>query len=123
MKKGGSFKWAVFFALICAVCVAVFLLPRDKGNTAAVILDGEVIRTVDLTAERCVEFTVSSPGGGLNTIRVENGEIAVTDANCPDKLCVKQGGISSAGVPIVCLPHKLSVEIRGEKEIDAVTGK
>ena len=38
------------------------------------------------------------------------------DANCPDKLCIKQGKIDSNGQKIVCLPNKTVVEIRSEKE-------
>ena len=38
------------------------------------------------------------------------------DADCPDKLCIKQGKIDSNGQKIVCLPNKTVVEIRSEKE-------
>ena len=46
------------------------------------------------------------------------------DADCPDRLCVKQGRIKKVGESIVCLPHKVVIEIVGEKEeagVDAVT--
>ena len=46
------------------------------------------------------------------------------DAECPDKLCMRQGAISRDGQTIVCLPHKLVVEvIGGEKEAyDSISG-
>jgi len=37
----------------------------------------------------------------------------VTDADCPDRLCVKQRAISKQGETIVCLPHRLIVKIEG----------
>ncbi len=36
-------------------------------------------------------------------------------ADCPDKLCVKQGKISKSGESIICLPHKVVVKISAEE--------
>ena len=61
--------------------------------------------------------------GGSNTILVEQGRIRVIEANCPDQVCVDQGWISNGTVPIVCLPHKLMIQIVGGGEaLDAATG-
>ncbi|WP_440248169.1 NusG domain II-containing protein [Catenibacterium faecis] len=32
-------------------------------------------------------------------------------ATCPDHLCIKQGTINKKGQSIICLPHKLIVEV------------
>ena len=46
----------------------------------------------------------------------------MTEANCGDHTCVRMGRISRAGEAIVCLPHRLVVEIvGGEAAADAVT--
>lgn len=37
----------------------------------------------------------------------------MTDANCPDHLCMKQKAVDSTGGTIVCLPNKVVIE--GEK--------
>ena len=44
------------------------------------------------------------------------------DANCPDKLCVKQKSISKNNENIICLPNKVIVEVESEEnsEYDAV---
>ena len=50
----------------------------------------------------------------------------MTEASCPDKICVDRGWIDNGVIPIVCLPNKLTIEIRGgvdkADQIDAVTG-
>lgn len=51
---------------------------------------------------------------GLNIIMIENGKVSVIDANCPDKICVEHKEIDSVGETIICLPHKLIVEIAGD---------
>ena len=82
-----NLKWAVGFALLIAVCAAVVFIHRSVSKpqkTAKIILDGEVIRTIDLQAvAEPYEFEVVSSNGGHNTVRVENGKIAVTEADCP----------------------------------------
>ena len=56
-------------------------------------------------------------------ILVEPGRIRVSQANCPDQVCVEMGAISDGTVPIVCLPHKLVIEIVGGAEaLDAAAG-
>jgi hypothetical protein len=43
------------------------------------------------------------------------------DADCPDKLCEKTGKISKNGETIVCLPHRVVVEIQGgEGNVDSL---
>ena len=60
-------------------------------------------------------FTVETPNGN-NTISVKDKSISITNADCHDSLCVKQGSISKIGDTIVCLPHKLIIEIKGKEE-------
>ena len=49
--------------------------------------------------------------GGQNRLIIENGRAYMQEADCPDKLCVKQGNISMKGQSIICLPHKVVAEI------------
>ena len=80
---------------------------------AYIYLKGELIETIDLNAVVIpYEFTVESDLG-YNTIRVENGSVAIVEADCPDQICVNQGSISDSAVPIVCLPHRLVIQIKG----------
>lgn len=44
------------------------------------------------------------------------------EADCPDKLCVKKGGVYRVSESIICLPHEVVVEIKkndleNEKEL------
>ena len=61
---------------------------------------------------------------GENVVEIKDGVCFVRSADCPDRLCVKQGGISRTGEAIICLPHRLTVKIEstgaGEEDYDAV---
>ena len=104
--------------LICTVLSVVFLRP-GQAQQAQIWSDGKLVKTVLLGVDQ--EFTVDTPGGGHNTVTVKDGKIAVTEANCPDQYCVKQGFCNS-GEQIVCLPHKLVISFLGESEIDGAVG-
>lgn len=108
--------------LLAGILITVWIFMKNaevKDPAAEIRLNGRVIRTVPLS-EDC-EFTVECESG-YNTVRVQNGEISVVSADCPDKVCVKTGAISGGNVPIVCLPHRLEIVIINlENNIDART--
>ena len=110
--------------ILCIVLIAVgitcwlvmwFVLPA--GNTADVYIDGKMVQTIDMTVDDVYEFSTDR---GSNTVVVESGKIRVSDADCPDKVCVDMGLKSRRGETITCLPHKLVIEIQGggERDID-----
>lgn len=50
---------------------------------------------------------------GYNLVEIGDKEVRVIEADCPDKIDVKQGYISNIGETIVCLPNRLVIEIKG----------
>ena len=102
--------------LLAVAASALWLLLRGGGGDASVARitqDGVLLEEIDLArVDRPYSFTLEY-GGGSNTVSVEPGRIRVSQADCPDQVCVKQGYISDGTVPIVCLPHRLVIEIAG----------
>ena len=121
-----NLKWIIIFTAFCALCMAVWFLRinKNEGTVAQIKQGDKVIKTIDLSnLKEPYEEKIDDGHGGYNIIRAGNGKIAVIEANCPDKICVNQGYIDNSAVPIVCLPHKLSVTIiNGENNVDAVAG-
>lgn len=115
-----SKSWALLLAALLAgsVALAVLLAPRHSGIQAQIFRDGVLIRTVDLRADQ--QFTVPSAQGGYNTVTVRDGRLAVTEASCPDHICMNMGFCSSG--QIVCLPNRLVIRFTGMTQADAVTG-
>lgn len=86
------------------------------GAVANIYLDGECIRSVDLSAVREAEtFTVTCEEG-VNTILIEPGRICVSEADCPDRVCVVSGWLSDSAAPIVCLPHRLVIRLEAAED-------
>jgi hypothetical protein len=111
----------VVAAVICAALTAFLFTGQRKARTAEIVSDGKVVMTVDLTRVTKEEkFDIPFPGGGHNVVTVRPGEICVSEADCPDKTCVRMGWLSEGNAPIVCLPHRLVIRLVGNSsEADA----
>lgn len=100
------------------IAAAAFLIinygVKKKGNYVVIKVDGQVVKTLELNGETSIE--VNGYQGGVNKIVIKDGKVSMTDADCPDKLCVKTGKISKTGETIVCLPHRVVVEIKGSQD-------
>ncbi len=98
-------------ALIFGAVGALLLFSGTQARYAEVLSDGEVLCVLDLQEDRT--YTVES-AYGINVITVSGGKIAVTEADCPDGICKEYRPISYVGETIICLPHKVVVEIVGD---------
>jgi hypothetical protein len=108
--------WVILIAAAAVVLAAAsfFLLrSRSEGTVVQIIQDNTVIREIDLSrVSREYSFVVESPYGGSNTILVQPGRICVSEADCPDRICVYQGWLTDDPIPIVCLPHRLVIALK-----------
>ena len=114
--------WVICLAALLVICLGlslVFLAPGAAATHAQITSDGQILRTVNLGIDQ--EFTVTSASGGTNTVTIQQGKIAVTQATCPDHYCMKRGFCHS-GADIVCLPNRLVIHFTEAQEIDAVIG-
>lgn len=105
--------------LLLAVCVLVLFLRQhtvrqpNTPYTAYLYQDGQLLQTIPLSQiTEPQRFTVEASGGGYNTIEVSVDGISIAEADCPDQICVLQGTIRDALLPITCLPHRLVIELK-----------
>ena len=89
----------------CHIAVVISLQLSDKALAAVY---GLVEAKLDLAAEEDRTFRIES-SGGWNDITIKDHQISVSDADCPDHTCVKNGVLRYEYLPIICLPHKLIV--------------
>ncbi len=105
-----------FFLVLAAALYAVLNFGKASGAGVVVRVDGRETARYSLERDGVYELN-----GGTNILVIENGEAWLREANCPDKLCVKQGKIRISGQVITCLPNKLTVTVYGTKDgVDAV---
>lgn len=112
--------WIIVCILIFAAGIigSLLLLLRPHGQTVNIIQNGKVLYTIDLsqTENQTIEVEYQ---GSRNIIQIQNHQICVIDAECPDHTCVKMGYLKSNAAPIVCLPNKLVISFAESDETDA----
>lgn len=89
-----------------------FSQEKTPGTAALIQVDGETTTRLELSKD--TQITVGDPDGDYNRVVVKDGAVSVTEANCPDKVCVDTGAVSGAGEVIACLPHKLIITVEAQ---------
>ena len=116
MKKIDKILAAGLF--LTAVLLGIFLFAgKEEGTWAVVTIDGTEYGSYALDKEQTIDL------GTGNHLEIRGGEIRMTEADCPDQICVHQKAISRNGESIICLPNKIVLKIVDgeEAELDAVT--
>ncbi len=96
--------------------IGLFINRYFNSQTSSFVevhINGSVTHQFDLSSNH--SFFVDNGTGGTNQLVINNGMVSITDANCPDKLCVHQGRITQTGQLITCLPNKVVVIITSKE--------
>lgn len=118
-QKGDIF--AIVAVILLAILMFVLFLPGESRGAvcAEIYRDGELLQTVPLDQDQ--EFVLT--GTYNNTVTVRDGQIAVTESDCPGTDCVSCGWIGSSGRSIVCLPNGIEIRVVSESgDVDFVVG-
>ncbi len=83
---------------------------RDAGAEVLVSVAGEELYRLPIDEDTEV---LIGEGDKTNLLVISSGEAFISEASCPDHICVKSGKVSLEGQTIVCLPNKVVVSIAG----------
>jgi hypothetical protein len=87
----------------------------QSGQRVIVTVDKKTVLEEPLSKDQELEIPLTN---GKNTLRIKDNAVSMKTADCPDQICVRHKPISRSGETIVCLPHKVVVEITGEEDTD-----
>ena len=115
--KAAKKKDGIVIGLVLLVALAAglfFWLSQGSApgtGTVVVTVDGAPWGEFPLTEDRTerIEF----PDGSYNLLEIKEGEADVTEASCPDGICVDHRKISKTKQSIVCLPARVVVTVVG----------
>lgn len=122
--------------LLAAAMLALwFAAFRREGRTLRISYDGEVVVTEALDAnvrsksgpvyylflfeesgatwERFGTYPEIPDGVPYNLLSVSGSGVSMEAADCRDQICVRHRPVSAGGESIICLPHRLVVEMAG----------
>lgn len=101
----------ILIAVICWGAMAA--VNGQPGSLVKITIDGEVYGTYSLQKNQKIDI---DEGEYHNQVSIEDEKVHMQEANCPDAYCIHQGSINKINQTIVCLPHKLVVEIVNEDD-------
>ncbi len=109
IKKADVFLAAII--LVAGIASSIFLIYGGAaGETVKITDNGAIYGTYDLNEDQIIDV---KSDGHYNIVEIKAGKVFITDASCPDKLCIRQGPIDNTSQSIVCLPNKVVIELIG----------
>lgn len=131
----GSFVQRNRATIVCAIVVALLIAglaawasgARDTGGRLVALVHDSDGQTHELPLDKDTTLEVTTSLGS-NTVVVEDGAVHVVAADCPNGTCLHEQPASEPGRQIICLPHKLWIEVvpegaeGGEMDVSLVEG-
>ena len=129
----------ILILFLCGLLAFAFLKLNEKpGASVQVRLDGRLFGVYPLDEDREIlisnetslqmssedslpDSSTEADADGRswrNLLVIKDGQAYVSEADCPDKICVAHKPVQKKGETIICLPHKLVVEVQGAAEED-----
>ena len=112
-KRATGRREAILVSVILFMALLIFLIGRLSFGTGTLHLeisvDGNIIKTFSLDADQ--EYLLHVDDDSFNRLVIRDGSAWISEASCPDKLCVHQGKIRNEGEMIVCLPNRMIAKI------------
>ena len=103
MKKRDILLAGGIVLVALVMLLVMHVTGETKGNQVQITVNGEIYGTYPLEKDQTIE----------------DGQAYMEEADCPDGYCKEQGRISGQKQTIVCLPHKLVVEVIRQNDTDS----
>ncbi len=123
--KAFLYKHATWILVVVILSVALVvhlanIWMRDHTGEVIVYVNGQETGTYSLYDKQ--EIRIDTPDG-YNVLTIDGQNAYVSEADCENQVCVHTKPIADSGRQIVCLPHKVVIQMKNSEksEIDAVT--
>ena len=118
MKKKDSILIAAVL-VIALISFAAIKMTQKDGKEVVVTVNGDEVYKTSINKDQTYKIPSKN---GTNVMQIKD---TMKQADCRDQICVDHKAIEKSGETIVCLPHKVVIEIKSqegkEQELDGVT--
>lgn len=116
----------IVIGILCIIVISIssyFFLSNKTSNEDKYIsiqINGNEVKKFPYNSKDLNwSYQIKTPQG-INTIIMTKKGIAMKEADCPDQTCVHMSPISEVGEMIICLPHKLVIEIKSTDQLEGL---
>jgi len=110
MKKKEIIFFGVLLLVAAIALIIMYFSNADAKKFVHIDVDGEEHTYVALNADTDMQFTIET-NVGYNTVVILDGTVNVISADCKSQVCVNTKTAHNINDLIVCLPHKVVIEI------------
>lgn len=110
LKKKESVFICSLLAISVVLCIFTYAVPHGNHGSIRITVDGELYGTYSLDKDQVIQI------GDTNVCEIKNGQVKMTEADCPDHLCMRQPAVGGAGGYIVCLPNRVVIQGEGDSD-------
>jgi hypothetical protein len=108
MKKNDLILIGILLAL-GIIMLVIINAAKSEGSRVLITVDGREEAILEL--DKDIVYVIEGDNGERNVLEIKDGHADMTEANCPDKLCVKHRDIHYDNETIICLPNKVVIRI------------
>lgn len=108
------------FILIFAVLLVIattfginYFINTKSGENIEIYVNNKLYKTYSIDDDE--EIKIKSEEG-YNIVKIHNHGVEITEASCPDKVCINSGFITKSSESIVCLPNKVHIKIATDND-------
>ena len=114
MEERANIVVGIALGVMLAIALVIVLVVHvfgsgPTGMLRALVHDADG-KTYELSLLDDSTTTVTS-SLGTNVVVVQDGAVFISESDCPKHYCVQQGKLDAPGGQIICLPHKLWIEV------------
>lgn len=92
-----------------------YVVNMKNGNNIEIYVDNKLYKTYNIDDEE--EIRIENKGE-YNIVKIHDNGVEITQASCPDKVCVHAGFIKKPSQSIVCLPNKVHIKISTKNHVN-----
>ena len=124
MKKKDIYVYLSIFVLITAALSFRLIGQKSNSKNDYVTISYKDKKQVYEIKDKPYTVTVDQGNNMINKIHIEKDNVFMEESTCKNQLCIMQGKMTPGNIKsrpngryIICLPHKLTVELTlGDKD-------
>lgn len=94
-------------------------VTASSQNVAVISVNGREIDRINLSEHKGTEvLDIPEIDCNPETVEVKDQQIRIKNSTCPEQICVRTGYISKHSQTIICLPHKVIIEVQTVDGVD-----